>query len=31
MVGSDRLDIDGLTKDGQAEPIMRQGEWAFKV
>ena len=31
MVGSNRLDIDGLTKDGQVEPIMRQGEWAFKV
>jgi aminopeptidase len=31
MVGSNKLDIDGLTKDRQAEPIMRQGEWAFIV
>jgi aminopeptidase len=31
MVGSDKLDVDGITKDGKAEPIMRQGEWAFKV
>ena len=31
MVGSDKLDIDGITKDGATEPVMRQGEWAFKV
>jgi hypothetical protein len=31
MVGSNKLDIDGLTRDGQAEPIMRQGEWAFNL
>ena len=31
MIGSDQLDIDGITKDGTREPIMRQGEWAFKV
>jgi aminopeptidase len=29
MVGSNKLDIDGITRDGQAEPLMRQGEWAF--
>lgn len=29
MVGSDELNIDGLTADGSTEPILRQGEWAF--
>ncbi len=29
MIGSDKLDIDGETKTGILEPIMRQGEWAF--
>lgn len=29
MVGSAQLDIDGIAKDGKAEPVMRQGEWAF--
>ena len=28
MIGSDRLDIDGVTASGTAEPIMRRGEWA---
>ena len=27
MIGSDKLDIDGITADGTAEPLMRQGEW----
>jgi len=31
MVGSDKMDIDGLTADGRAEPLLRKGEWAFKV
>jgi aminopeptidase len=31
MIGSNKMDIDGITKDGKAEPILRQGEWAFKV
>lgn len=31
MIGSGKLDIDGITKDGKAEPILRQGEWAFNV
>jgi len=31
MIGSDHMDIDGLTTDGRAEPIMRSGEWAFDV
>ena len=31
MIGSGKLDIDGVAKDGKAEPIMRKGEWAFEV
>ena len=27
MIGSDKLDIDGITASGIAEPLMRQGEW----
>ncbi|GAB4434141.1 MAG: aminopeptidase [Anaerolineales bacterium] len=29
MIGSDKMDIDGIKEDGSTEPIMRQGEWAF--
>ena len=29
MIGSDKMDIDGIAADGAREPIMRQGEWAF--
>jgi aminopeptidase len=28
MIGSDRIDIDGLDADGGRTPIMRKGEWA---
>jgi aminopeptidase len=31
MVGSDKLDVDGITRDGAVEPVMRQGEWAFDI
>jgi aminopeptidase len=31
MIGSAKLDIDGITKSGKPEPIMRKGEWAFKL
>ena len=31
MVGSGKMDIDGLQADGSTEPVMRQGEWAFDV
>jgi len=31
MIGSDQMDIDGLTENGRAEPVMRAGEWAFEV
>ncbi len=27
MIGSDKLDIDGITASGAAEPLMRDGEW----
>ena len=29
MIGSDKLDIDGLSEDGSSEPVMRGGEWVF--
>ena len=31
MIGSPKMDIDGVHKDGTHEPVMRQGEWAFKL
>ena len=31
MIGSDKMDIDGIKEDGTREPVMRQGEWAFDV
>jgi aminopeptidase len=27
MIGSNKIDVDGITADGNAEPVMRQGEW----
>jgi aminopeptidase len=27
MIGSEKLDIDGITAEETAEPLMRQGEW----
>lgn len=29
MIGSDQMDIDGITADGQRVPIFRSGEWAI--
>jgi len=29
MIGSNKMDIDGIYEDGRREPVMRQGEWAF--
>jgi aminopeptidase len=29
MIGSDKMDVDGITRDGAVEPIMRAGEWTF--
>ena len=31
MIGSSKMDIDGINKDGTREPVMRNGEWAFKA
>lgn len=31
MIGSSKMDIDGIAKNGEAEPLMRKGEWAFKA
>ncbi|MDR6100761.1 aminopeptidase [Agrobacterium larrymoorei] len=28
MIGSDKVDIDGIKPDGSAVPVMRKGEWA---
>ncbi|OLP53410.1 peptidase M29 [Rhizobium rhizosphaerae] len=27
MIGSDKVDIDGIAADGSAKPVMRKGEW----
>jgi len=27
MIGSGKMDVDGITAEGNAEPLMRQGEW----
>ncbi|HZP19089.1 MAG TPA: aminopeptidase [Bauldia sp.] len=29
MIGSNAIDVDGIRKDGGAEPLMRKGEWAY--
>ncbi|SDB81751.1 aminopeptidase II. Metallo peptidase. MEROPS family M29 [Pelagirhabdus alkalitolerans] len=29
MIGSDELDIDGVTPDGKTEPVFRKGAWAL--
>ena len=31
MIGSGELDVDGITADDSAEPVMRGGEWAFDI
>lgn len=31
MIGSDQLDIDGVTKDGSTEPVFRDGTWAMDI
>ncbi len=31
MLGSDQMNVDGITADENAEPVMRAGEWAFDV
>ena len=29
MIGSDKMDIDGIKEDGTTEAIFRNGNWAF--
>lgn len=29
MIGSEQMNIDGITTNGQAEPVFRNGNWAF--
>ena len=31
MIGSPQMDIDGITKGGIHEPVMRNGEWTIKI
>ena len=31
MIGSGKMNIDGIIADGKTEPVMRDGEWAFKL
>lgn len=31
MIGSAEMNIEGILENGEAEPIMRNREWAFEV
>lgn len=31
MVGSNKMDIDGILPDGQTEPVLRSGDWTFNL
>jgi len=31
MIGSKELDVDGVLRDGAAEPLMRRGEWVVST
>lgn len=31
MIGSQDLDVDGITASGDREPLLRAGEWAFEL
>jgi len=31
MIGSDEMDVDGITAERTVEPVTRRGEWAFNV
>jgi len=28
MIGSDKVDVDGIKPDGSRVPVLRKGEWA---
>jgi aminopeptidase len=31
MIGSEKMNVDGIMEDGTTDPIMRKGEWNFRV
>jgi len=31
MIGSSEMDVEGILENGNTEPIMRKGEWAFEI
>ena len=31
MIGSTELDIDGVSDNGNSEPLMRRGEWSTAI
>ena len=31
MIGSDKMDIDGVKADGTTEAVFRNGAWAFEI
>jgi aminopeptidase len=31
MIGSEELDIDGITREGEIIPIFRKGEWVEDI
>jgi aminopeptidase len=31
MIGSEDMNVDGITKDGEIDPIMKNGEWVFRI
>ncbi len=31
MIGSAEIDVDGYDQDGKVHPLMRKGEWAYKI
>jgi aminopeptidase len=31
MIGSEKMNVDGITQENEVEPVMRNGEWAFVI
>lgn len=31
VIGPEAINVDGVTTDGGAKPVMRQGEWVFEI